>query len=1059
MPALKAWQPFAPKYLKSIVCHCAVGIGFAVAPILGSYRYLWVVLLLLVTQLSLAEPLQLNNLPTGSLGKWAELMLEDGPELKLDKAMLYQQDQKFSQGIRAVYSDGIGAPPLWVHLKVNNPTAESLSLYLLAGTTWIDQLDVYVIHDNRISSRWHTGDENAGAPGIRPGAGFAFMHKFMPGRSDIYFRVESVDPLVLPIELKTPNQFIASERLLHYRYGLIFGFLVALIIYNLILFVSLKKQSYLYYSFYLSSLVLLMLAYTGHGVTWFWPNQPHLQRYVILGLMVLYGISGLLFASRFLALAEHAPRTLAFVRLNVFLVLVLMVFCIVLDSHRGAALVAFSFIVLFILLMVVLGILTVRDNHVAGRYYLPATLFGMIGAALTLSAVLGWLPFNDWTFYGLDYGALIEATLLSLALSHHFNKISAKLSSITASHKALSVEVDKRIQAEKYEQFRSSILELLAGSAHLNSILEAIVRGVEKLNPTMLCSILLLDEQGKHLNSGAVRSLPEFYNAAVEGIEIGPSVGSCGAAAFTGVRVIVEDISTHPNWAPYKEITARAGLGACWSQPIRSSAGQVLGTFAIYHHQAHSPTDADIYLIEQSAHLASIAIERKQMEDYVSQLAMYDPLTNLPNRRMLLRRLHQAMAASSRSGKQGALLFIDLDHFKTINDTLGHYIGDLMLQQVALRLASCVREGDTVARLGGDEFVVMLEGLSVDSLECAEQTEIVSEKILHVLGQPYQLADQYYHNTPSIGATLYNSQKQSAEELLKQADIAMYHVKKSGRNALCFFDPKMQSAINARASLEEELRIAIQEQQFQLYYQIQVDSSQRPVGAEALIRWIHPKRGLISPIQFIQLAEETGLILPIGKWLIGVACTQLKAWQQDELTRNLVLSINVSAQQFRQADFFSLVQTSVQAQSINPHLLKFELTESMLVNNVEETINTMLKFKEIGIRFSLDDFGTGYSSLQYLKRLPLSQLKIDQSFVRDLESSASDQTIVRTIIAMAQSLNLDVIAEGVETIEQQHRLMNKGCHYFQGYLFGKPVPIEQFEAALRQNSLFSNQII
>jgi diguanylate cyclase (GGDEF)-like protein/PAS domain S-box-containing protein len=436
--------------------------------------------------------------------------------------------------------------------------------------------------------------------------------------------------------------------------------------------------------------------------------------------------------------------------------------------------------------------------------------------------------------------------------------------------------------------------------------------------------------------------------------------------------------------------------------------------------------------------------------DKIKQLAFYDQLTALPNRRLLMDRLQQSLASSARSGQKGALLFIDLDNFKDINDTLGHDIGDLLLQRTAQRLESSLRKSDTVARLGGDEFVVMLEGLSEHVLEAAAQTKTVGEKILATLGQLYQLATHKYHSTSSIGATIFSDHGQSAEELLKQADIAMYQAKKAGRNTLRFFDPQMQVSITARVSLESELRKALENQQFQLHYQIQVDSSHRPLGAEALIRWIHPLRGMVSPAQFIPLAEETGLILPIGLWVLETACAQLKAWEQDALTRDLVLAVNVSAKQFHQADFVAQVQAVVQHHAINPMLLKLELTEGMLLENIEDTIATMNALKEIGVQFSLDDFGTGYSSLQYLKRLPLDQLKIDQSFVRDIAIDSSDKAIVHTIIAMAQSLNLNVIAEGVETEEQRQFLLENGCSHYQGYLFSKPVPVEQFEALLKR---------
>ena len=453
--------------------------------------------------------------------------------------------------------------------------------------------------------------------------------------------------------------------------------------------------------------------------------------------------------------------------------------------------------------------------------------------------------------------------------------------------------------------------------------------------------------------------------------------------------------------------------------------------------------DQDGTVVNYVASLADIT-KSKLAEEEIRNLAFFDPLTRLPNRRLLQDRLQQALASSGRSGKEGALLFIDLDNFKTLNDTLGHDIGDILLQQVAQRLESCVRQGDTVARLGGDEFVVMLEGLSEQRLEAAEQTEMVGEKILDLLNQPYRLGRHEYHSTPSIGATLFIDYQQPIENLLKQADIAMYQAKTAGRNTLRFFDPRMQETIKVRAALESELRSALELGQFRLYYQMQVDSAGRRLGAEALIRWLHPERGLVSPVEFIPLAEETGLILPIGQWVLETACAQLKSWQQNAETRELLLSVNVSSKQFRQPQFATLVSKIVRQYGIDPKLLKFELTESMLLDNIDDTITTMNALKEVGVRISLDDFGTGYSSLQYLKRLPITQLKIDQSFVRDIAVDSSDKAIVSTVIAMAHSLGLDVIAEGVETEVQRKFLFNMGCIHYQGYLFGKPVPVEQF---------------
>jgi diguanylate cyclase (GGDEF)-like protein/PAS domain S-box-containing protein len=435
--------------------------------------------------------------------------------------------------------------------------------------------------------------------------------------------------------------------------------------------------------------------------------------------------------------------------------------------------------------------------------------------------------------------------------------------------------------------------------------------------------------------------------------------------------------------------------------------------------------------------------------DEIEILAFYDPLTLLPNRRLFLDRLKQTSISHLRSGKAAGLIFLDLDNFKTINDTLGHNVGDLLLQQVATRLQCCIREGDTLARLGGDEFVLLLENLSEQNIKAATQIKLIGENILKTISKIYQLESQSYHITCSLGAALLNDKELTVDKQIQQADIAMYESKKAGGNTLKFFHPEMQDEINSRVLIEKELKIAIKQKQFRLYFQIQVDSSYRPMGAEALIRWVHPQRGLIPPMEFLPLAEENGQILSIGQWVLEEACAQLKIWEQDPLTSNLTLSVNVSAKQFHQNDFITQVQTVVKHYGINPERLKLELTESILLENIEGVIESMEVLNEIGVRFSLDDFGTSYSSLQYLKKLPLAELKIDQSFVRDIELDISDQVIVRTIIAMAHSLELNVIAEGVETEMQKEFLVSSGCNSFQGYLFGKPVLLAEFEALLK----------
>ncbi len=443
---------------------------------------------------------------------------------------------------------------------------------------------------------------------------------------------------------------------------------------------------------------------------------------------------------------------------------------------------------------------------------------------------------------------------------------------------------------------------------------------------------------------------------------------------------------------------------------------------------------------------------RKAAEDEIRHLAFYDPLTLLPNRRLLLDRLHQALAISARSKRLGALLFLDLDNFKTLNDTLGHDKGDLLLQQIAQRLATCVREGDTVARLGGDEFVVMLEDLSPLSADAAAQAEIVGEKILGSLAQPYALAGHEYHSTSSIGVTLFSGQRETVEDLLKRADLAMYQAKSAGRNTLRFFDPQMQATVTARVALETALREALRERQFVLHYQPQVDGRNRTIGAEALVRWQHPQRGLLVPAEFVTLAEESGLILQLGEWIMDVACARLVAWAKQPGLAHLTLATNVSVRQFRHPGFVKLVHAALERSGADPRKLKLELTEHLLANDMKDTLEKMTELRACGVRFSLDDFGTGHASLSYLKRLPFDELKIDQSFVRDALTDPNDATIARTIVALGQSLGLAVVAEGVETEGQRAFLASNGCDVYQGHLFGQPLPPDRFEKLLLADS-------
>ena len=449
--------------------------------------------------------------------------------------------------------------------------------------------------------------------------------------------------------------------------------------------------------------------------------------------------------------------------------------------------------------------------------------------------------------------------------------------------------------------------------------------------------------------------------------------------------------------------------------------------------------------------------ERKQAEDQIKTLAFYDPLTGLPNRRLLMDRLKMAVVNSSRHQRHAALLFVDLDHFKNLNDTLGHHQGDLLLQQVAQRLRACVREMDTCARLGGDEFVVILEDLGSSALDAANQAVDVGQAILESLSHSYALSGTHHHNTASVGIALFGGGVvEDLDDLLKRADLAMYQAKAAGRHTLRLFDPEIQAALSARTTLEMHLRDAVQLQQFVLYYQPQVEGEQgRVTGAEVLVRWLHPERGLVPPGDFIPLAEETGLILPLGHWVLHTACEQLARWAeqtQHPQFAALTISVNVSARQFRQPDFVAQVTETLERTGARASQLKLELTEGLLVTEVEDIIAKMTTLQAQGVTFSLDDFGTGYSSLSYLKRLPLDQLKIDQGFVRDILVDSNDMAIARMVIALAASLGLSVIAEGVEAKAQQTLLASQGCHAYQGYLFSRPLPLSDFEAWVIQKN-------
>ena len=545
--------------------------------------------------------------------------------------------------------------------------------------------------------------------------------------------------------------------------------------------------------------------------------------------------------------------------------------------------------------------------------------------------------------------------------------------------------------------------------------------------------ILITDAQGTTLNAN--RSFTE-----ITGYD-GPSI--IGKSAFTFKSERNDKALLRQMW---QALTSdRFWQGEVWNKrKSREDYPQWVKVTAV----ANAAGEVANYVVS----ISDIS-QRKSSEQTIHKLAFYDPLTELPNRRLLLDRVQQFMATSSRSQRYGALLLIDLDHFKTLNDTLGHDMGDQMLLQVSLRVSACVRDGDTVARVGGDEFVVMLCDLDSEIDIAAAQAEGVGRKILAALSHGYGIGEIEHHSSASMGATLFHGTDTTSEELLKQVDLALYRSKDSGRNTLTFFDPTMQRVVLERVALESELRKAIQCNDLVLHYQAQVTSQGDISGAEALVRWRHPVHGLVPPAKFIPLAEESGLILPLGDWVLETACSQLVCWAKQPPLSHLVLSVNVSAKQFHEADFANKVLTIIDRTGARADRLKLELTESLLVANVDDIIEKMGTLKARGISFALDDFGTGYSSLSYLKRLPLDQLKIDQSFVRNILVDPNEASIARTIVALAHSLGLGVIAEGVETQGQRDFLAAANCHDYQGYFFSKPLPLEDFERLLPKANL------
>jgi len=601
-------------------------------------------------------------------------------------------------------------------------------------------------------------------------------------------------------------------------------------------------------------------------------------------------------------------------------------------------------------------------------------------------------------------------------------------------------DVTERKRAQALLAAEKRVLEAVARGATLEHVLQILTETIHDHASGMPCSVLLLDADGAHLRRGAASGLPGEYNAAVDGILIGPSAGSCGTAAYRRQPVIVTDIETDPLWDEPRPLALRHGLKACWSTPILSSKAELLGTFAMYYGEPRAPTEQELELVERASHIAGIAIERSLAEETIRELAFQDPLTGLPNRRVFRDRLTMALAQARRNNGRLAVMFLDLDHFKVVNDVAGHSEGDRLLQAISGRLSELVREGDTVARMGGDEFTLLLPGIGaeVDAVDAAE-------RVLTGLTQSWNVGEQEFFVTASLGIAVYPNDGEDPESLLKRADTAMYRAKEMGRNRWQLYAPGMTPGISVRLRQEGDLRRALERQEFRLHFQPQVAvDSLEVVGVEALLRWQQPGHGLTAPGEFIALAEESGLIVPLGEWVLRTACEQAKELVTGRPT--FTIAVNLSPIQVRCPDLSKMVASVLDEVGIAPQNLQLEITESAALE--ANALDVLTSLKNSGVRIAIDDFGTGYSSLIYLADGRAHAVKIDRSLIRGLDADPNRVSIVTGIVRMAHELNLTVIAEGVETDDELGVLRRIGCDYFQGFLFCRPIPLRALKEFL-----------
>ena len=607
----------------------------------------------------------------------------------------------------------------------------------------------------------------------------------------------------------------------------------------------------------------------------------------------------------------------------------------------------------------------------------------------------------------------------------------------------LLVPIAERVEAEAVDSLQREVLESIALGRPLRSVLDLLCRRVEALAPDVACSVLLVEKNGT-VTPVAGPSLPAAYVDALHGAPIGPRAGSCGTAAWRREAVEVTDIATDPLWADYSTLLPLLDKAACWSTPIIAGNGEVVATFALYYHVPGSAPPFHRRMVEACVPLCRVALQHEANRTEIERLAYFDPLTGLPNRRLFSDRARHALQMAARIQAPGALLLFDIDRFKTTNDSLGHAAGDEVLRETARRVQSEIGDSATVARLGGDEFAAVLPRCTpVEAMHAAE-------RLRHALAAPLRIAGMQIEVSTSIGIALFPQDGIELDRLVKNAEMAMYEVKRAGRGASRFFTSMMNDVVAQRMQMESALRQALAAGRLALHYQpkMHLDGS-GCAGVEALVRWNDPVLGQVPPDRFIALAEECGLIGAIDAWVLETACAQLAAWQRDGVPVPS-MSVNVSPLRFHSDDVPAHVRRLLTLHALKPSSLMLEVTERVMLSDDERTRVDLRTLHEMGVRLSVDDFGTGYSSLGYLKRLPVSELKLDKSFVCDLEAEASDRALADAVIGIGQALGLRVVAEGVETPGQRELLARAGCDMAQGFLYTRALPADELVAWLER---------